>query len=104
MHLEWIDEQDAAGNWKRSRLELAGRTVAGITRTIQTSLVKVPIRWYVESASGNLTCNGEAQSLDMVSMLQAMIEQMVTTEHQYSHTDDSDDEPTNATAQEHAHQ
>jgi hypothetical protein len=100
MHLEWIDEQDAAGNWKRSRLELNGRTVAGIMRTIQTPLVKAPLRWYVESVSGNLTCNGEAHSLDMVSMLQAMIEQMVTTEHQYSHTDDSDE----STEQEHAHQ
>lgn len=98
MHLQWIDESDAAGNWKRSRLECGDRLVAGITRTIPTALVKVPVRWFVESTSGLLKCNGEAASLDMVSMLQAMIVQMVTTEHQYSHTDTPDDE------QEHANQ
>ena len=98
MNLEWIDENDAAGNRKRSRLERGDRLVAGITRTIPTALVKVPVRWFVESTSGMLKCNGEAASLDMVSMLQAMIVQMVTTEHQYSHTDTLDDE------QEHAHQ
>lgn len=104
MHLQWIDENDAAGNWKRSRLERGDRLVAGITRTIPTALVKVPVRWFVESTSGLLKCNGEAASLDMVSMLQAMIEQMVTIEHQYSHVDEPDDNTTATDEQEHAHQ
>lgn len=91
MHLEWTDENDALGNWKRSRLECDGRLVASINRTILTPIVKAPVRWYVDCTSGLLKCNGEAHSLDMVPMLQAMIEQMVTTEHQYSHADSDND-------------
>lgn len=88
MHLEWINEEDAAGNWKRSRLECNDRLVAGITRTVQTRVIQAPVRWFIETTDGLLKCNGEAYSLDMVSMLQAMIEQMVTTERQYNHADE----------------
>lgn len=103
MHLEWIDEQDAFGQFKRTRLECNHRMVASITRTFLTPIVKSSLRWFVESTSGLLKCNGEASTLDMVPMLQAMIEQMVTTEYQYSHAD-SDEAPVSNDTTSHAHQ
>lgn len=102
MNLEWIDENDAAQVFRRTRLECDGRLVGAITRTAQSRIVQAPVRWFVESTSGMLRCNGEAASLDIVPMLQAMIVQMVTTEHQYSHVDADDSDTPNE--QEHAHQ